>query len=540
MTHNNALIEKVQTLEDKTRKRGIVVTEDDIFSFYKAKLNKDFFNIRTFSKYIKDKDDSFLRLTEDDLIKEKVDDDELVKFPDTLKMGNGNFKLEYAFSPGSNNDGVTVKVPAVSAPSISTHAIEKLVPGLFEEKIAGLIKNLPKKYRIKLVPVSEKAAIIAKQMPKQDKPLFTLLSTFVKERFNLDIPASQWSENKLDPHLKMRISIRDDKDKEIAASRNNSVIKQFSDDRFSDKGVFEKEKIKYEQENISSWDFKNIGEPIIIREGNGLCFNAFSGLAKEGGKVSIRLYKSKEFFLDGHKQGVWSLYQILYPDQFKSLKKDIRASEIIKKYAEFFGGVKKFQSELFNAITKHYFLKDIREKEEFLRHGEMIFPQLYNETLKFVKLMDSLLDEYMTTDTYLQKIDLKAGKRVKVKELIQKLHNDLENLVPKKFLELYDLARIKNLPRYIKAIRVRAERAFDDPAKDSKKAIPIEQFSIYLYTLLENLSPDTSLEKTEKVEEFFWMLEEYKISVFAQEIKPGFKVSSKILDNFMSEISKMV
>ncbi len=540
MIHNKTLIEEVQTFEDKIRKRGVLVSEDDIFLFYKARLKRDFFNIRTFAKHIKDKDDTFLRLTKNDLIKSKVDDDELEKFPDMLEMGKAKFKLEYAFSPGSKNDGVTVKVPFVSAPSISAHAIEKLVPGLFEEKIINLIKNLPKKYRTKLVPVSEKATIIANLMPKQDKPLYTLLSQFIKERFNLDIPASVWSDKNLDKHLKMRISIRDEKDKEIAVSRDNSFINQFYDNESPGKGAFAKEKAKRERENILSWDVGDLGKPEVIREKNGIVFNVFPGLAKENGKVALRLYKSEKLFLDGHKKGVMSLYVISNAEQFKALKKDIRVSGIIKKHASFFSGTKVFQTNLFNAVVSHFFLKDIRGGQEFLNHAKATFPELYNKTKDFLQIVDTLLDEYERTAEYLQKLDLKASKRVKVKALIVKLHGDIKSLVPENFLELYDFARIKDLNRYINAVRIRAERAFADPAKDAKKAAPQEKFSIYLNTLLNNLSSNTSKEKIEKIEELFWMLEEYKISVFAQEIKPAFKISSKKLDTFVAKISTMV
>ncbi|MCK5541948.1 MAG: ATP-dependent RNA helicase HrpA [Desulfobacterales bacterium] len=540
MTYNNELIEKIQTLEGKTRKRGIVATEDDIFLFYKAKLKKDFFNLRTFSKYIKDKDDSFLRLTENDLIREQLDENELFKFPDTLEMGKSKFKLEYVFSPGSKNDGITVNVPAVSAPSISRYAIEQLVPGLFEEKIINLIKNLPKKYRTNLLPVSEKAAIIAKQMPKTDKPLFSLLSCFAKDRFNLNIPASAWSDKNLDQHLKMRISIRNEKDEEIEASRDNSLINKFYDNEFSNKGVLEKEKAKFERENLLAWDFEDIGEPIIIRQENNVAFNVFLGLAKENEKVSLRLYQSKQLFLNGHKKGILSLYMISYAEQFKALKKDIRSSKIINKHASFFNGAKEFQTKFFNAITRQFFLKDIRKKKEFLSYAQNVFPDLYNKTIEFLSIIDILIDEYKETDSYLQKLSFKAGNRIKVKELIQRLYNDFQSLVPKNFLELYEFERIENLHRYIKAISVRAERAFGDPIKDGKKAVPVDRFSKYLNTLLENLSSDTSSEKTEKIEEFFWMLEEYKISVFAQELKPIFKVSVKKLDDFVSQISKMV
>ncbi|MCD4741742.1 MAG: DUF3418 domain-containing protein, partial [Desulfobacteraceae bacterium] len=518
--------------------------EDDIFSFYKARLRKGFFNLNTFSQYMKDKDDSFLRLTEDYLIKGRVNKEELSKFPDTIELGSGKFKLEYAFSPGAKNDGVTVKVPAVSAPSISTHAIEKLVPGLFEEKISKLIKNLPKKYRTKLVPVSEKAAIIAKQMPEQDKPLFTLLSTFIKEKFKHDIPASLWSDENIDQYLKMRISIRDEKDKEIAVSRDSSLVKKFYGNDFLSKGALEKEKTKLEKQNLLFWNFQEpgepLGEPIVIRENDGFTFNVFLGLAKEGDKVSLRIYQSKQLFLYGHKKGVQSLYLICYAEQFKALKKDLRSSKTIKKHYGFFNGAKEFQTRLFNSIIRQFFLKDIREEKEFINHAAMVFPQLYNKTQKFIKIIDNLIDEYETTETYLQRLSLKAGKRVKVKELIQRLHNDLKSIIPENFLELYEQKRIEDLPRYIQAIRIRAERAFGDPVKDGKKAVPVERFVKYLNNFLGNLSPDTSNEKTEKIEELFWMIEEYKISVFAQEIKLRFKVSVKKLDKFVGEISTMV
>ncbi|MCP3890822.1 MAG: DUF3418 domain-containing protein, partial [Desulfobulbaceae bacterium] len=213
----------------------------------------------------------------------------------------------------------------------------------------------------------------------------------------------------------------------------------------SSKGILEKEKKKYERENLLSWDFENIGEPIIISQENGLTFNVFLGLKKEKEKVSIRLYKSKQLFSDGHKKGVASLYLISYAEQFKALKKDLRSSGIIKKHASFFNGAKEFQSKLFDAITRQFFLKDIRTKKEFLSHAEKIFPEIYNKTIGFLGTIDNLINEYKTIDEYMQRLDLKAGKRTKARDLIQRLYNDFNSLVPENFLELYEFDRIENL-----------------------------------------------------------------------------------------------
>ncbi len=541
MVHNEQLIEELEALEDKTRKRGIVATDDDIFLFYKNRLKKNFYDVRTFSKFLKDNDDSFLRMARDDLIRAHVDEDELASFPDTLEMGSAKFKLEYMFSPGAKEDGVTVKIPAASAASVSSHAMDRLVPGLLNSRITGLIKNLPKKYRINLLPVSGKAAMIAEKIPKgDDRPLFTLLSRIIKERFNVDIPASAWSDENLEPHLKMRISIRDEKDREIAASRDKALINRYHDTDFEHQDALGKERAEYERGSVVSWDFKDVGIPIKIEQSNGIFYNVFKGLAMEGGKVALRLYRSEKLFNKGHKEGVMGLYQTAYTEQFKTLQRDLRSSFIIKKHAGFFGGAKKIQSELFDAITRHLFLKDIREEKEFNQYALQIFPKLYNKTIEFCNVVDLIMDGYQATDTFLKKLSLRAGTRAKAGKLIEHLYCDLKNLVPENFLKLYEHDRLGHIPRYLKAIRIRAGRGFDDPLKDSKKAFTVEKYSKQLNALLENLSQKTSFEKSEKIEQFFWMLEEYKISVFAQEVKPVIKVSAKILDGFLLEISTMV
>ncbi|MBU2628725.1 MAG: ATP-dependent RNA helicase HrpA, partial [Proteobacteria bacterium] len=158
MTHNRQLIDELETLENKRRKKDILASEDDMYLFYKSRLPNPFYDIQTFSRFVKDQQNQdFLKMTLKDLQKSSFDKDELSLFPDALSMGSGKFGLEYKFKPGSKKDGVTIKVPASSASLVSKNHVDRLVPGLFEEKIAALIKALPKTYRVKLMPVVEKA-----------------------------------------------------------------------------------------------------------------------------------------------------------------------------------------------------------------------------------------------------------------------------------------------------------------------------------------------------------------------------------------------
>ena len=155
MAHNQALIRDLETLEDKTRTRDILATEDDLFIFYQSRLPTPFYDVRSFAKFLKDlKDDKALRMTREDIQKAHVDQETLSRFPDRLEMTQGEFALEYTFDPGTEADGVTIKVPAEAAAMVSKHRVDRLVPGLFEEKITALIKALPKQYRRKLTPRS--------------------------------------------------------------------------------------------------------------------------------------------------------------------------------------------------------------------------------------------------------------------------------------------------------------------------------------------------------------------------------------------------
>ncbi|WP_299980173.1 ATP-dependent RNA helicase HrpA [Desulfobacula sp.] len=547
MTHNRQLIDELEALEHKTRKKDILASEQDIYLFYQSRLPKPFHNIRTFSKFIKDRENQdFLKMTLEDLQKSSIDDHALSLFPDTLTMEQGKFKLEYEFNPGSKKDGVTIKVPASSTLLVSKNNVDRLVPGLFEEKVAALIKALPKKYRIKLAPVSEKAAILAREMPKKDKPLFSLLSSFIQNRFDLIIPATEWSDKELPDHLKMRISIRDEKGKEMKALRDYSVLKEFSAVSFPQKDKFRLAQKKYERTNIKKWDFENLEAFILITRKKEFTQKGYPGLKietdpKNKAKVlSLRLFKSEQAAENSHTQGIKKLFQICYPDDFKALKKDINAHPGIKQIAPFFNGQTKFQHSLFNLITTTSFAKNIRTKKEFELHAQKKLKHLYNTGQEFIKIILGLGKEYQSCFELIQKLSFQHQKKKKSFNIITALFKDLKNLVPQNFTDLYTVERIRDLHRYVACISIRAQRAVDNPLKEEKKALQLAGYTNHLNNLLSSLSDNSSPEKSQHIEAFFWLLEEYKISLFAQELKTTIKVSAKKLDQFLIKISTMI
>ncbi len=541
MDHNQALMDDLSKLEEKTRKRDILASDEEIFLFYKERLPQPFFNLKTFARFLKERgDDGFLRMTLADLQKNQPDEAHLALLPDTLQMGMTRFQLEYGFDPGAEHDGITLKVPAMSAGSVTNDSLAYLVPGLFKEKVTALIKNLPKKYRVRLMPVSRKAEIIVKEMAHQDRPLFSELSQFVHRRFGVEVPASAWSDEGLEEHLKMRISIRDEKDREIAASRNHTVLKTFSDTMVPGEDAFERVRARYERENLTSWTLGDLPDSIPVDAAEGFTYGVYPALTREGDQVHLRLFKKQGAARAAHREGVRALYEIVYETDVNALKKDLKRARHLKVHALFLGGDLSFDRALFNCVMRHLFFKEIRTQAEFDAHAGRAIPQLYDMGQNLIAGVEQLCEAHGNTLDLLKQIRLKNINRPQVIQWVDRLQADVAALVPNGFLEMYALEKIPHLRRYIMAMGIRAQRGMVDFGRDQQKTEAVEKYTSRLSAMLETLSVDSSREKADAIEALFWMIEEYKVSLFAQELKTSIKISPKRLDERCREISLMV
>ena len=208
--------------------------------------------------------------------------------------------------------------------------------------------------------------------------------------------------------------------------------------------------------------------------------------------------------------------------------------------APFFNGQTKFQQSLFNLITHTLFEKNLRTKKAFELHAQTQLKQLFNTGQDFIKTFLVLGKEYQSCFELIQKLSFQHQKKEKIFIILTGLFKDLKHLVPENFVDLYDYERIKQLHRYIACTRIRAQRAVDNPLKEEKKALQLTDYTIHLNNLLTSLSKDSMPEKSQRIEQFFWLLEEYKISLFAPELKTAIKISAKKLDAFLIKLSTML
>ena len=539
MEHNRKLKEDITDIENRVRRRDILVDDDVLAGFYREKL-PSIYDIRTLGKYIKDMSgDRFLRMTKEDFLRYNPDEDEIALYPDNLKLGDKPFQCLYSFDPGKPEDGVTVKIPSSYAKSVPPETTDWLVPGLLKEKIAALIKGLPKEYRKKLLPVSRTVDAVMAKMPQGKTSLKTALSGFIYKNFRVDIPASAWSDETLPEHLKMRISITGSKGEEIFSGRDKMILtKDFS--AKADSGFLEKARKKHEITGITGWDFADIPENIIIKVNEETGRIYFQGLEKDAGCVNLRIFESEKEAQKSHEEGTVALFMLVYAKELKYAKKQLALPGELHEYTNFLGGARDFDRMLFKSVINDLFDVAIRTREAFDSHARYVLRNIFSHGLEKIKIIAPVLKAFHETMINLQELKTKASRNKEVFDLLIGLENETTRLMPVNFMQLYEPDRLLHIPRYLQAVSVRAQRGVIDPEKEKARSKELEIHTAYLAKLLKSLTPLVSEDKKKALEEYFWLIEEYKVSLFAQELKTPVPVSAKRLDKIFKELERMV
>jgi ATP-dependent helicase HrpA len=542
MKHNQRLIDDIQGIENRLRRRDVLIGEEALFAFYKEKLS-GIHSVQMLSNKIKKRGgDRFLRLKKQNLMNYDPNAAELARYPLSTEVDGQKFEYRYYFDPGQEDDGVTIEVPVSLASAVSTEAFEWLVPGMFKEKIEALIKGLPKMYRKKLVPVNETVETISREMPRHKNALVSALGEFILERFGIDIPASAWPIGTLPDHLKMRVSVIAPDGKELGSSRDPDVLlEQKIKTAHSDE--FESFRLKWEKCGITRWDFGDLPEfinsPKTVKT-KWIAYPALVATEDDIKSVSLKLFRHPDKALAVHQQGVAGLFKIHFAKDLKILKKGLKLPKALKPAADFFKGPANIEQRLLDRIISDLFCKNIRSADSFYAHAERVSPILISHGQDLLEPCLAVLKACHNLRKELDRLKRANLDNHAMQNFCEDLIADLDRLVPESFINLYDSHRLMHLIRYIKSMKIRAQRAQVDFEKDQAKAKDAKSFSDRLDKLVKTLSPDASNDKREALEEFFWMLEEYKVSIFAQELKTAIPVSAKRLERKLAQIMRMI
>ncbi len=540
LSHNQSLDQTVTDMEHRIRRKDIRVDDEEIFQFYQKHL-VGVFDVSSLKKKIAaNGGDAFLKMKATDFRRYDPDPEELAAFPDTIQMGSRSFPVTYEYDTSAQNDGMTVNIPVTFTSAITPAQSDWLVPGLLKEKIETLIKSLPKAYRKKLLPLAATVQIIVDEMPRFNGPLATALSRFIHHRLGVDIPAVVWSEISLPDHLKMRIALTDNEDKILTAGRDIERLKATHAPE-PDPRALESARKKWYRQDIVDWDFGDL--PAYVTASNKPEENwiFYPALKIEKHSLCINLFADKAEADASQRQGVASLFRRHLAKELKHLKNNLQLPRTSHQAANHFGGNKEVERQVYEQVTAELFQKNIRTQTQFFEHLEKMTQKgIHRLGQDLLDAVEPILKNLATTRFTLKQLAMANLNNPNIMDFLNRLENHLIRLVPQNFIRLYTVDRMAHIPRYIKAIQIRAQRGVVNFEKDQTKQ---ETFSVYadqLNMLIENLTPDASREKRQALEDLFWFLEEFHVSLFAQELKTAVRVSGPKIKDLIQAIQHMI
>nr|MDJ0810022.1 ATP-dependent RNA helicase HrpA [Desulfobacterales bacterium] len=542
MDHNQALIDDVADMENRLRRRGLLVDEEILYQFYRERLGT-MTDMRALARRIKNEGgDDFLRLTPEDLLQAAPDADELALYPEEIALGRARLKADYRFNPGGEDDGITVVVPAARAHEVDPVDADWLVPGLFQEKITALLKTLPKRYRRKLAPVSDAAAVIAREMPRGEGDLLTALGDFIHRRFRVDIPATAWSQGELPDHLRLRFALKGPAGETLAVDRDARVLRSAAPAPPREKLLTDLRQ-RWERDGITAWDFGDLPDTVAAASEEGPDYALFPALTRprDGTRgVDLRLYATHEEALEKHREGVAALLEIVLADDLRRLKRQLRLPPETARRVRYPGGHQSLEQQLYERLLRDHLHCDLRTADAFSAHATAVRRQLVTDGQALIAAAAPVVAAYDEVREVLFGLERQVGGRGAVAEFLLDRREDIHKLVPENFVSLYDRERLVHLPRYLQAVALRARRALQQFDRDRPKAEEVGRFEARLQRLLGELTPRTSAAKREALEALFWLIEEYKVSVYAQELKTAVPVSAKRLEKKIDAISRIL
>ena len=540
MRHNAEQVAAVRGMEDRIRRRDILVDDEVLVAFYKERLG-NIFDMRTLKHRIRQKGgDRFLQLDREMLLRYTPEPEVLDQFPNRLDLGHRVLDCDYAFAPGAEVDGVTVTIPAETTGDVPREQLDWLVSGLLPEKITALIKGLPKTHRVKLVPVAETVQTVLDEMPRGRESLPTALSRFLYQRLQVDIPAAAWPVNDLPDHLKMRLAITDAKGRVVVSGRDESLLNQNSVRPVLPSGLTALKR-QWERRGLSGWDFGDLPELLSIEDPRGASWCLYPRLEADDSQIRLRLFSDLKAAEAAHVNGVATLLTRHFAEDLKFLKRNLKLPVLLKRQVACFGGMAVIERQLYQCVTRDLFAHFILTETAYkARLNELVGMRLHQRGKKLRDAVVAVIEAYHEARCRIAEIEKKRIAATVVGQFLETLKNELTRLVPDNFVLLYDRPRLRHLLRYLNTIAIRARRGYGDLEKDRSRQALVAPFNEKLNWMLQSMDANTSAEKRAAVEVFFWMIEEYKVSVFAQEVGTDGPVSVKRLNKLIGEIGRMI
>jgi len=555
LDHNHQVRQKIETWQTRVRRHDLANLDEMLFDFY-AKRIQNVSSVHELNRLIRDcGGPEFLCATEADLTGGPALSFDAEAFPDAVPLGGQPVALTYAYTPGEEQDGVTVKLGFSLAQTISQASVEWAVPGLREGLVNELLRALPKSIRRELMPFPPKVEEILREFQPGGDSLPRDLAVFIRQKYGVTIPPNTWLSDAVPAHLRPRIEVIGHDQKTLGTSRDlgqlRQKLEQVQTKPAPDESAWHRVAQQWEQFGLSAWTFGDLPERIAVSENGPVPVFAWPGLSADENGVSLRLFRSAELAKLATLGGMQKLVEQALSKEFAWLHRDLRELNRFAELAANFCPPDELQENAFENLKRHVLPAEVfpaLTEANFLAAVQQTRRQIPGLAMQLVDLVGAILKARQEIQRRCGPVPaLPATKTRTLSDLSQlnlatkdapKSVNvwaaELELLLPRNFLEIIPFAQLTQLPRYLKALATRMERAKLNPVKDQERA---GQLAPYLATLKKlEANPPRTAEARRQCALFRWLVEEYKVSLFAQELGTAVPVSPQRLDQQLQRI----
>jgi ATP-dependent helicase HrpA len=529
LVHNRRLRSQVEDLEARIRRRDILVDEQSLVDFYAQRLPERISSVSAFEHGLAGAerlDAGLLRMSLTDLMRRDAPDASRECFPDSLPVGPNRVPLRYEFKPGEPGDGVTVVVPELLVSSLRPQQLDWPVPGLRLEKITAILRALPKAIRKQLVPVPDSARVALKELPHTAPPetalpsFYDWLASWVSHRAGAKVCAADLRTLELPPHLRMNVRVLDSQDRVVAEGHDLTALKR----RLQSASGPLSRSCEHAVTLHRQWDFGELAESATVTR-NGLELIVFPALEDRGSGVAVLEVRAPEEANAITRTGMIRLAMLLLPQQAKYVMKrmaDDRALVLLS------GGLP-IDAGVAEALTHRSFGECFFPSgQEILRTGSVFAANLDQRRAQLSAVADRLaakvveiFTQWRAVRTALQTLGAPAFAAASAD-----MTSQLEALLPGDFIRSVPYPWFDHLPRYLGGIQRRIERLPSNARRDAELAAKVRPSSSALANLMAERA---SAVVPAELAQLRWMIEEFRISLFAQDLKTALRVSENRL-----------
>ena len=541
LLHNRAVRAKIENTLTRTRDTGYLNLDEAIYRFYAARLVAEenpqhISSVAELVDLVRERrgaEPDFLMLEPEDLRDPETLQHDAVAFPEALPLANSALPLAYSYKPGQADDGVTLDVNVRDAATLTVAALDWAVPGHLEAKVEHYLRALPKELRRAFVPLNENAKKFVGWVAARDRltdrreTLTEALAAELRERFRLGVQAKIWDDKPLPDHLRVRVRVVNDNGVELCASRELAEIHAALQQRGreatvavakAEPEVWRRARAQWEKPPQTTWTFGDIPPRVRVSEQAGVPVEAFPALVVENGGVALRLARTPEEAQAATARGLSALLESHVRYELGWLERDLKALRelgallatlvpLVDLQTHALGSIRAWvcDAKRVGALTTTTFGAAVDRAKADLRG---LVPR-YVEQLREMLTLRLALEVHATPY---------AG-----------LAGDLAALLPADFVRTTPYAQLAHFPRYLKAMKQRADRWRQNPVKETERA---RQLAPYV-------AAAAKLRDREEGGAFRWWVEEFRVSLFAQELGTAEPVSAVKLDRWLASFGKV-